>query len=106
MLVYDLQTMQVLFHPPEDGSFRKLRVISMAETLATIEGEQRKFRPKWKRYYPLRREEHQARLYPPRATHRDRVRTYNRLYERTRKMRNGASRGAAGIAGEVAACST
>ncbi len=106
MLVYDLRTMQVLFHPPEDGTFREIRVMSIAEALGMIREEQRKLRPKWKRYYSRHLEKHLARQNHSRATHRDRERTYNYRYERINKMRNGASRGAAGIAGEVAACST
>lgn len=105
-LFYDMRTMQILFHPLEDGTFREIRVMSIAETLATIGGEQQKRRLKWKRYYSRHLEKHLARQNHSRATHRDRERTYNYRYERINKMRNGASRGAAGIAGEVAACST
>jgi len=105
MLVCDMRTMQALFYPLEDGAFREVRVISMAETHATIGGDPRKLSSTWKRYSSRHREEHLARQKHSRATHRDQVRTYTHQYEQSRKMQKGASPGVAGTFREVALCS-
>lgn len=105
-LVYDLRTMQILFHPPEDRESPEVRVMSIAKVIKIIEEEQRKRKPKWKRYYSRHREKQLARQKQYRATHRDQVRVYNRQYRLSRKKQKAASPGQAVLIPEVVACST
>lgn len=105
MLVYDMRTMQVLFHPPDDSEYLEVRVVSIAEALGMIGEEQRRLGPKWKRYYRRHRERHLRRQKHYRATHREQVRDYNQRYYQSRKIRCRASPGGVGIAPEVATCS-
>lgn len=105
-LVYDLRTMQVLFHPPEDRESLEVRVMSIAEAIGLIETEKRRQSPRWRQYYLTHHDEQLTRQRAYRATHRDQVREYNRQYRLSRKKQKAAPPGQAMLIPEVIACST
>ena len=86
MLVYDLQAMQILFHPPPDAGCRERRTVTIARLITMIGEEKRKAFPKWKRYYPAHREKEVARQKAYRAAHPEAIRKYNRQHYRNRKQ--------------------
>ncbi|HQC11999.1 MAG TPA: hypothetical protein PKY15_01400 [Methanoregulaceae archaeon] len=101
-LVYDLQAMECRLTIPGDGDDREIQRMTIAEAIPVIEGERRRRRPKWKRYYHSHREKELARQRRYRADHRDHVREYNRQYYQARKRQKALAEGQAVLAQEAA----
>lgn len=106
MLVYDLRTMQLLFHLPPDYRSRDRQVVSIAAAIRMIRKEQQRRVPAWKTFYQRHREEEIARRKVYRARNPEKVAEYNRNYHTLRKRRKAIASGQRFLSQEVIACST